>query len=372
MSSKLQGGEKPADLSRKPSSSPVFLIGNRYGHHARHSGYEGFRRYVGVGLKAPVDFRFLKIDGFPMLGWKIDTAVGRILGRECYSLALLLTEASAALHTTTHAGAIYHFLYGDTDACWLGKIRKLSDVSVIATFHEAAEGLEYLRIDRRVTDHLDAVILVSSSQREYFEKFFPAERIFVVPHGIDTEFFHPAAERATAPICITVGGHLRDFDTLAKAIDIIHATIPAMRFIAVGVDHGHNGPKFTHSKVEFLSGISDEDLRRLYQEAAVAVFSLKQASANNSLLEAMACGVPVVATDVGGVREYLGGGGLLVPEYDPESMAANVRRVLTDEALASRLGESGREAASRHDYSIVAEIQRAAYDQISDFRKTRN
>lgn len=358
--------------SQNGAATPVFLIGNRYGHHARHSGYEGFRRYVGIGLKGPVNFRFLKIKGFPLLGWKIDTAVGKLLGRECYSLALLLTETAAALHTTSHSGAIYHFLYGDTDVCWLGRMRKLSDVSVIATFHEAAEGLEYLRIDNDITDHLDAVVLVAESQREYFEPLVPADRIFVVPHGIDTTFFHPSGEWPADPVCITVGGHLRDFETLAKAIEIVHSVAPSMRFIAVGVDHGHNGPKFAHPKVEFLSGISDEELRGLYQKARVAVFSFKQASANNSLLEAMACGTPVVATDVGGVREYLGDGGLLVPKYDPEGMAASVNRVLSDDALSRALGGAGRDAALRHDYRLVAERQREVYETVSLARVRRN
>jgi glycosyltransferase involved in cell wall biosynthesis len=354
----------PVEASRK-AGGEVYLIGNRYGHHARHSGYEGFRRYVGSSLTPPVGFRFLKIAGFPTLGWQIDSAIGKMMRRECYSLALLLTESSAAFHAMLHPGATYHFLYGDTDVCWLGSLRNICGVRVIATFHEAPEGLEYLGIDSRITDNLDAVVLVSESQRAYFAKHLPPERIFVVPHGIDTEFFVPAPAVKRERMCLTVGGHLRDFETLGRAIDIVHSTDPSVQFVAVGVDHGHEGPRFSHPSVKLLSGISDEELRSLYQSAGAAIFSFRQASANNSILEALACAAPVVATDVGGVREYVGGGGLLFSPGDAAGMASAILRVLDDQQYAIALGDSGRQAALAHDYRIVAKKQAEVYATVA-------
>src|SRR6478752_3526314 len=89
----------------------VFLVGNRYGHHATHSGYEGFQRHLGRMLKPPVGFRFPKIKGFPLLGWRIDQAVGRLMKRECYSVALMMTEIGAAIHMMGQKGSVYHVLY---------------------------------------------------------------------------------------------------------------------------------------------------------------------------------------------------------------------------------------------------------------------
>ena len=358
--SSVERGAAPKELF----AGRVFLVGNRYGHHARHSGYEGFQRYLGNPLKPPLGFRFLKVKNFPMLGWRIDSAVGWLMRRECYSVALLATEIGAAVHMMSHSGSIYHFLYGDTDVCWLGRLRKLLGTRVVASFHEADEGLEYLKIDQRITRALDAVILVSDAQRPYFEKLLPPERIFVVPHGVDTEFFHPAPQRSDAPLLLTVGGHLRDFETLERAIDRIQAEVPAMRFVAVGAHHGHTGRQFAHPRVEFREGVSDEELRGLYQRARAVMFSFKQATANNSLLEAMACGAPVVATEVGGVREYLGGGGILSPAYDSGAMAEAAMRLLRDPQLAGRLGAAGRSAAMQFDYAQVAERQARVYSEI--------
>ena len=66
--SSVERGAAPKELF----AGRVFLVGNRYGHHARHSGYEGFQRYLGNPLKPPLGFRFLKVKNFPMLGWRID------------------------------------------------------------------------------------------------------------------------------------------------------------------------------------------------------------------------------------------------------------------------------------------------------------
>jgi glycosyltransferase involved in cell wall biosynthesis len=349
----------------------VFLVGNLYRHHAAHSGYQGFQRYLGGMLKPPVGFRFLRIKGFPLLGWRIDQAVGKLLGRECYSVALLLTEIGAAIHMIGHRGSLYHVLYGDTDLCWLGRVRKVLGTYVVATFHEAAEGLEYLKIDGRLLESLDAVVLVSESQRSYFTRFISPERIFVVPHGVDTGFFHPSEKSHKEPICLTIGGHLRDFETFSRAIDRVHHVCPSVRFVAVGVHHGHEGPRFAHHRVEFRNGISDDELRDLYQRASLAVFSFKQSTANNSVLEAMACGLPVVATDVGGVREYVGDGGILCPRGDSDAMAEAMLDILGDRALAMQLSRTARSAALQFDYRLAAEKKSHVYTKIRELRCKR-
>jgi glycosyltransferase involved in cell wall biosynthesis len=347
-------------------SVPVFLVGHRYGHHSNHSGYDGFSRYLeATALRPPVSFRFLKWKNHPMWGWRIDQAIGAILRRKGYSLGIFLTELSALLHVVAHRGALYHVLFGDTDVWLLGRLRRLTGTRVIATFHEADPGLDWLGIDR-VARTLDAVVLVSESQRPYFERLLPHDKIFVVPHGMDTEFFRPADVLTREPICITVGGHTRDFETLARAIDLIRERRPDARFIAVGTKHGHDGRPFEHPDVEFHHGISDEALRTLYQSARVAVFSFRQTTANNATLEAMSCGVPVVCTDVGGAREYLGpDAGLLCPPHDAQGLADAVLRVFSNHDLARGMGAAGRQQASRFDFRLVSALQAEVYRKVA-------
>ena len=85
----------------------------------------------------------------------------------------------------------------------------------MATFHEPAPVLECYEIDK-IVPNLDAVILVSVSQRAYFEQFLPPERIYVVPHGIDTDFFKPAPKLSDEPICINVSSTNNLFEIFSR------------------------------------------------------------------------------------------------------------------------------------------------------------
>jgi glycosyltransferase involved in cell wall biosynthesis len=343
---------------RERIAAPVFLVGNRYQHHSRHSGYEGFRRYVGKSLSSPLDFRFLDS------AWRVDTAISSLAHKPYYSLSMLLTEASAGLHMLAHRGSIYHLLYGDTDLRLLGRIGRLTGNRVIATFHETDEGLEWLQVDRRITEQIEAALLMSESQRSYFEQLMPPERIFVVQHGIDTDFFRPADEPTKEPVCITVGSKYRDFDVLTRALDIVLEARPDARFVAVGTHRNAEHP-LRDPRAEYVIDATDELLLHTYRSARVAVCPLWRATANNALLEAMACGLPVVVTDVGGVREYVGAGvGVLCPECDAEVLAAGILRAFDDDRWAAQQSAAARARAERFDYRFVAAQMAAVYDAV--------
>jgi glycosyltransferase involved in cell wall biosynthesis len=285
--------------------------------------------------------------------------------RPLYTIGIFLIEAAAAIHMLTHRKSIYHILYGDTDFWLLGRLRRVSKKNkLVATFHEPDYALDWLKIDKIVSD-LDAVILVSESQREYFLKLLPAERIFVAPHGIDSTFFEPAEEFSNELVGITVGTHHRDPGSLSRALDRIYREYPDFRLKAVGARlEGGENPALKDQRVEYYDGISDEELRLMYQTAGVGIFSLNHATANNAILEAMACGIPVVATDIGGVREMVGDAGVLTRHWDSDSLADGVLRVLRDRDLAAGLGKAARERVLHLRYERVAEHMRRIYAQV--------
>jgi glycosyltransferase involved in cell wall biosynthesis len=85
------------------------------------------------------------------------------------------------------------------------------------------------------------------------------------------------------------------------------------------------------------------DVRELLSEAAISVLPSLSEGTSNTLLESMAAGIPVIATQVGGNPEVIEDGvsGLLVPPRDSSAIAAAVSRLLSDEKLASQLGQAG-------------------------------
>src|SRR5205807_10057497 len=107
--------------------------------------------------------------------------------------------------------------------------------------------------------------------------------------------------------------------------------------------------------VEFRYGISDHELRAAYQASHLALLPYEDATASNALLESMACGLPVVTSDVGGVPEYTGSdGAILCPPRDPEVMAQAAVRVLDDPAYARERRVRGRTRSLQFDFSVAA------------------
>ena len=97
--------------------------------------------------------------------------------------------------------------------------------------------------------------------------------------------------------------------------------------------------------VRCVSGISDDELASLYAQAEVAVVPSLYEGFSLPAIEAMACGVPLVATTGGALPEVVGDDGetaLLVTPDDPEALAGAIRRIFDDRELAGRLGEGGR------------------------------
>jgi glycosyltransferase involved in cell wall biosynthesis len=282
--------------------------------------------------------------------------------KPAYSFSILRLEFAAALHMLRRRRSVYHVLYGDTDVWMLGRVARWTGNAVVASFHEGAEVLGYLGIDERLTRQLSAVVLLSESQRPYFERIMSPERIFVVPHGVHTEFFTPPEQPGNEPVCITVGGHTRDFETLARAIRLVWEKDPRVRFVAISTDIGHKGKPFECEGVSFRSGLTDQELLQAYQGSRLAVFSFEWAIANNSLLEAMACGLPIVATGVGGVPEYVGGeAGILCPPRDAAAMADAMLELLEDPARSAAMSAAARQRAVLYDYRVVARQLRKVY-----------
>jgi len=347
--------------TRRATRCKVYVVGSRFPHHAKHSGYEGFARYVGRMLRLPLRSRWLGGD----LGWAIDRRIATWT-RPHYSSGILLIEAAAALHMLVTPRAVYHLIYGDVDLWMLPRLRRLigSRHRLVVSFHEPRPpdwvGLE------KVAPDIDAVVLVSASQRAALATLYPPERTFVIPHGIDTGFFEPGPKRSGERVVLTVGSHLRDFETLGAAIDLVLSKHSNVRFVAVGTrERGREYEGLEHERVTYLDKVDDEELRRLYQTATLMVLPFRHATANNALLEAMACGLPVVATDVGAVREYLGDqAGLLCEPRDAAALSQAMIRILESPELATQMGEAGRARALELDYRKVAEQMQHLYDEL--------
>jgi glycosyltransferase involved in cell wall biosynthesis len=109
------------------------------------------------------------------------------------------------------------------------------------------------------------------------------------------------------------------------------------------------------SNIDFAGGVTKSEVPRVLSQGDIFLNTTNVDNAPVSVIEAMACGLCVVSTNVGGIPHLLEHerDALLVPPNDPNAMAAAVHRILSEPGLAGRLSENARKKAERHDWSVV-------------------
>jgi len=113
-------------------------------------------------------------------------------------------------------------------------------------------------------------------------------------------------------------------------------------------------PGLNLGRVELVTGLSDEQLLEEYRRAWVVLLPLIDATANNSLLEGMACGTPVVVSDIGGIRDYAGPEcGALCPPGDAQAHGAAVIELLLDSLRRKAAGRAARARAEMCAWPVV-------------------
>jgi glycosyltransferase involved in cell wall biosynthesis len=158
-----------------------------------------------------------------------------------------------------------------------------------------------------------------------------------------------------------VGEHRRDFDSLLEVAARCSELDPELGLEVISTPE-HAAALSSLPNVTARSGVSDEELVRSYRSANVLLLPLLSATANNALLEGMSCGLPVIATDVGGVREYVDEHcAILVEPGDSQGMVRAVLDLIGDRSRRELMGLAGRRRALRFDWARVAERQLDVY-----------
>jgi glycosyltransferase involved in cell wall biosynthesis len=277
-------------------------------------------------------------------------------------------------------------------------VAKMRDgIPVIVTEHGVFARERYIGIgsDRNLSFFakkflINLSILVSKILYKISDKVLPVcrfntswERIFgvdsgkieVIYNGIDPEVFRPGEkpERWRDIPTVVAAARiipLKDIETMIRACAIVRMEIPDVKFIVYGSLDAD--PLYTRKCVDLIRRLKLEDNfilaghhsnpAEIYNEGDISILSSISEGFPYTVIESMACARPVVATDVGGVREALEGFGIIVKPRDPRALAEGVIRLLRDPELRETLGRRAREEVlAKYRVDITVEHYRRVY-----------
>lgn len=267
-------------------------------------------------------------------------------------------------------------------------VLRFSDAVNVGTFH-AAQGRPGYNLGRPISTwmirrrmvKLHARIAVSEPARQFASRVVP-DPYEMIPNGIDLEQFSPDV----APMPQFMDGKLnllflgrlefrKGLNYLLNAYLRVKPQFPESRLLVVGPGtrlrkrYERWVEKVGLEDVVFVGGVSNEEVPRYFQTADIYCGpATGRESFGIVLLEAMALGKPVVATNIPGYASVATDGedALLVPPRDYNRLAEALRRMMSDEGLRKEIGARGRATAERYSWDIVADRILDCYQRAID------
>lgn len=254
------------------------------------------------------------------------------------------------------------------------------------TSHSAQVRMEY---EARIAASVDAITVSTDHEREQLRKLYalPACQMHIIPCGVDVHSFTPgsARERRMAREAVAPG----EMPTLLfvgrldpiKGIDLLLESVAQMRILArlivVGGDPAGD-PEVERlraqaqalgigERVLFPGAVPQDQLATYYRAADALAVTSRYESFGLAAVEALACGTPVVAAQVGGLPSIVrdGENGLLVRWRCAQAFAECFDRLLEDGALRARLAGAARRSVQRFDWASIGDEVRTLYQDLT-------
>ncbi len=251
-----------------------------------------------------------------------------------------------------------------------------------------------LQVEYEVLKHSDALVAESPASKQHMIQEYGVEpaRIQLIPCGVDTTLFRPMSQQQArqalalppaVPLLLFVGRlqPLKGLSTLLQALHLVRPSYPTVQALIVGggvdEDDPHEGEELARlrtlaaqlgvtSHVTFMKAQPQELLPPYYAAANVFVMPSHYESFGMVVLEAMACGIPVVASRVGGlastvVHEQTG---LLVPVGDASAFAEAIMRLFASPTLSTLCGHESVQRAQLYAWPRVVERNVHIYQRL--------
>lgn len=348
----------------------VRLVRINYRHWGEHSGINQFARYLDPKRIRISEQRVPLQPNEPHRLDRLSKRVAAKLARgrrvNWYTSADFIADVFTFFRAATTGIDVIHYLDGEHSLGFLPDLLRHDGLlerppRIVTTFHQPSDWLgDIVRAENLA--NVDRVTVVAEEQAQFFRDLAPRTGVSRIHHGIDIDFFHPPeCEKEDGPFrCITVGAWLRDHDLLFElARRFAGKSGFEFHLVSPGID-GPPPPNVTRH-----DGVSDEALRALYHDADVLLLPLRNATANNALLEGIACGLPVVTTDLPGVRDYVPGDeAIRIESNDPDRFEETLLRLRGDREERRHRSRLARERALLYGWEKIAPLYESLYEEV--------
>lgn len=308
---------------------------------------------IPVAVLVPAEPRYTTLPGvryWLQSGNPLDIGAGEAWGRTLVQALEALTGASGRrpiIHAHNYEVAL-PALYARVE----------TGAPLVVTLHLPAPPA-FAALERKLVEHADAVIAVSSSlSEEYTSRDWNGVRPVAIPNGVDSTVFHGpgSVPSLRSPTRLLIAGRVTPQKGIDLAIRALASLLP--RFPQLELRVAGTGPwerayrnlareLGVQDRVTWLGFLGQDALRREYQECSMLLMPSRFEPFGLSALEAMACGAPVIASWVGGLPEFItpDESGLLVPPSDVGALAEAIRYLLAFPEEAAWLGAGAVTAA---------------------------
>jgi len=339
------------------------------------------------GTEGEGTLRGIPVHRFEYLGWEADNRPGE-LGGKPWRLLSLVWQGTRCLARVVRQEQLdlihaYWLLPSGLIALLGGWLTKRPVVATApgSDLNVMPQQLVPSLLLRLILVHFEAVIAEGTALRETAIRLGArAEHAHTIlgDGGIDGRLFTPPSQRNRQPVILFVGGLTppKRLDTLLEAMPEVLRCCPGARLRVVGGGEerarweGLTGELGLNGAVTFVGPLPHRRVPDEMRRASVLVLCSDHEGLPSAIMEALMCGLPVVATRTGGIPDLVKNGenGFLVDSDDASGLATRLTEILSNQSLARRVGNNAHAFAAQHlsKEVIIPEIERLYLEAIKE------
>lgn len=275
-------------------------------------------------------------------------------------------EWALARRVSRFSPGIVHFVWAEFAAPRSRRLFRRPGGAVIGTFHASARRQPEVLLPRFDVRVFDAVTLMSASQKPFMlERGVPEDRLHVFLHGVDTAHFAPATRpRREGPLqMMLIGSTERDHAFAADVMRRLPAGCAVLSVCTPREQQVHYRDVPSTTVMPYLDSAA---LLQLYQQSDLLFMPMLDCTANNAVLEAMACGTPVLVNRIGGIPEYVDPAcNVVLADKRVDEWVDRVRALAADRSALEQRRGAVRAWAERFAWAERAAPYRALFQQLA-------